>query len=142
MFKKDVNKKAKFSPKLNNGMVFGLLPYLLLGLTAFLVAGCSEEVNDEALVEEAAVKELEEEVIRLEKTLAEQEEIINVMAKAGWSYDLLVNSQKVFEAGYIYVDEPDLDVVLRETQPPYYDQYVEEFNQGVLKNAAVRENAG
>jgi len=73
---------------------------------------------------------------RLEKTLAEQEEIINVMAKAGWSYDLLVNSQKVFEAGYIYVDEPDLDVVLRETQPPYYDQYVEEFNQGVLKNAA------
>ncbi len=49
---------------------------------------------------------------------------------------MLANNQKVFENGYLYVDEPDLDIVLRETQPPYYDQYVEEFNQGVLENTA------
>ena len=86
--------------------------------------------------EKTVVKKLEEEIAILEESLAEHEEKIEILAKAGWSYELLANNQKVFEDGYIYIDEANLEVVLRETQPPYYDLYVEVFNQGKLKNVA------
>ncbi len=136
MFEQDVNKKSKVSPKSIKGMVLRLMLCMLISLTALAVAGCAEDVGEEAVEQEGLVKELEEEIASLEEALAEQEEKIKVMAKAGWSYELLANNQKVFENGYLYIDEPDLDLVLRETQPPYYDQYVEEFNQGILRNSA------
>ncbi len=136
MFEQDVNKKSRVWSKSIKGIVLRLMLCMLISLTALSVAGCAEEVDEEAVDKETAVKELEEEVTSLEELLAEQEEKIKVMAKAGWSYELLANNQKVFENGYVYIDEPDLDLVLRETQPPYYDQYVEEFNQGILRNSA------
>ncbi len=136
MFEQDVNKKSKFSPNSIKGIILRLMLCMLVILTALAVAGCAEDVDEEAVEQEALVKELEDEIASLEESLAEQEEKIKVMAKAGWSYELLANNQKVFENGYLYIDEPDLDLVLRETKPPYYDQYVEEFNQGILRNTA------
>jgi len=55
----------------------------------FILGGCAENHDNEVVEEEAAVKELEEKIASLEELLAEKEEIIEVLAKTGWSYELL-----------------------------------------------------
>jgi len=140
MFKQGCYNKFGFWPKFFKGLLLGLSICLAFSLMPLILGGCAEDVDDEAVDEEALVKELEEEVAGLEEKLAEQKGKIEILAKAGWSYELLANNKKTFEDGYIYIDEPNLDVVLRETQPPYYDLYVEEFNQGALENVADHVN--
>ena len=136
MFKQGTYNKTGFWLKLLIGLVIGFFLCLAFSLILFIIAGCAENHDKEVVEEEAAVKELKGEIASLEELLAEQEEKIEVLAKAGWNYELLANNQKIFEDGYIYINEPDLDIVFRETLPPYYDLYVEDFNQGALENVA------
>ena len=140
MFKQGCYNKAGYWPKLLTGLVIGFFLYLALTSMLFIIGGCVENHDNEVVEEEAAVKEQEEKIASLEESLAEQEEKIEVLVKAGWSYELLANNQKIFEDGYIFIDEPDLDIVFRETMPPYYDIYVEEFNKGALEDAADHVN--
>ncbi len=140
MFKQDCYSKVGFWQKSFKGLLLGFYMCLAFSLMLLALGGCTEKVDNEAVDEEALVKELEEEVAGLEEKLAEQKGKIEILAKAGWSYVLLANNQKTFEDGYIYIDEPNLDIVLRETQPPYYNLYVEEFNQGALENVADHVN--
>jgi len=140
MFKQGCYNKVGYWPKILKGLVLGLFMCLVFSLMLFIIGGCAEDLDNEVVEEEASVEEKEDKIASLEEELAEQEEIIEVLAKAGWSYELLANNQKIFEDGYIYIDEPDLDIVFRETLPPYYDLYVEEFNQGALENVADHVN--
>ena len=140
MFKQGCYNKVGYGPKSFKGLLLGLSMCLAFSLMLFIIGGCAEDLDNEVVEEETAVEEQEEKIASLEEELAEQEEKIEVLAKAGWSYELLANNQKIFEDGYIYIDEPDLDIVFRETMPPYYDLYVEEFNQGALEDVADHVN--
>ncbi len=140
MFKQGCYNKVGYWSKFLKGLVLGFFLYLTLTAMLFIIGGCAEDLDNEVVEEEAAVEEQEEKIAILKEELAEQEEKIEVLAKAGWSYELLANNQKIFENGYLYIEEPDLDIVFRETMPPYYDLYVEEFNQGALENVADHVN--
>ncbi len=140
MFKQGCYNKVGFWPKSFKGLLLGLSMCLAFSLMLFIIGGCAENHDNEVVEEEAAVKELEENIASLEDELVQKEEKIEVLTKAGWSYELLANNQKIFEDGYIYIDEPDLDIVFRETMPPYYDLYVEEFNKGAFENVADHVN--
>ncbi len=55
MFKQAVNKKSKISPNSNKGMALKFLLCLLFSLTALVVAGCAEDIDEEPVEQEAAV---------------------------------------------------------------------------------------
>jgi len=136
MFKQDTYTKTGFWLKLLKGLILGFSLYLVFSLILFIIGGCAENHENEAVEEEAAVKEMEEKIASLEELLSEQEEKIEVLAKAGWSYELLANNFRVAEFGVIYVDDSELHIILRETLPPYYGEHIELFEQGRLENAA------
>ena len=90
-----------------------LFAVLIVGLIA-MTAGCGP-VED---AQSAKMTELKETNRQLEERINEQDEIIQLLVKSSWRYEILVNSKPITGESTVHVSQGSFEVALTERIPP------------------------